>query len=485
MAGLAALLVAAEVPPGQLLLDRAAQALAAGDLAEARSRYRRALELTTSEAERARAEAGLGRVSLAEGDADAAARQFESALARDPDCAPALRGTATLAERSGDRERAHGLLRRAIEADPWSEASHAQRFALTGLAPAEPPVSEAAVLARAAEHPYDPRANLAAGRVRARQGATVAARANLEQAIWFGDLAPQAARQAYALLTQVDPGWKERRYVPVHVFADETLRARPDWEFRLRLRLREISATLDGVLATAFAPASLTGFDAHGAGERLDDLAAAFQASQPKVPGSGILAVFTERPLRYSGGQLGRAEFLGRLLVVRSEPKERGLRTLAHELIHLYGGVHVSAEAPSLMNPAGRDWNLDPANGRIVRALRVRRFGSGGREPNVFARIDLEETTGAYLNAIRTNLVLRRLGLEKGQRRRVRELDPHLGDVCSFAAELLWRSERRVEAVRLLEVAGMLYGPRTPRGRATRIRADELRQALKAHYGVD
>jgi hypothetical protein len=137
------------------------------------------------------------------------------------------------------------------------------------------------------------------------------------------------------------------------------------------------------------------------------------------------------------------------------------------------------------MNPAGRDWNLDPANGRIVRALRVRRFGSGGREPNVFARIDLEETTGAYLNAIRTNLVLRRLGLEKGQRRRVRELDPHLGDVCSFAAELLWRSERRVEAVRLLEVAGMLYGPRTPRGRATRIRADELRQALKAHYGVD
>ncbi len=485
VAGLAALLMAADVPPGQLLLDRGAQALAAGDLAEARSRYLRALELAPTEAERARAEAGLGRVSLAEGDTDAAARRFESALARNPDCAPALRGTASLAERSGDRERAHDLLRRAIEADPWSEASHAQRFALTGLAPGEPPASEAAARARAAEHPYDPRANLAAGRLRASRGETEAARAHLEQAIWFGDLAPAAARQAYALLVQLDPGWKERRYVPVHVFADETLRARPDWEFRLRLRLLEISAALDGVLATAFAPASVTGFDAHGAGERLENLEAAFRASRPQVPGRGILAVFTERPLRRSGGNLGQATFLGRLLVVRSEPKERGLRTLAHELIHLYGGVHVSAEAPSLMNPAGRDWNLDPANARIVRALRVRTFGPGGREPNVLARIDLEETTNAYLNAIRTNLLLRRLGLEKGQRRRVRELDPHLGDVSSFAAELLWRSERRVEAVRLLEVAGTLYGPRTPRGRATRIRADELRQALKAYYGVD
>jgi len=63
--------------------------------------------------------------------------------------------------------------------------------------------------------------------------------------------------------------------------------------------------------------------------------------------------------------------------------------------------------------------------------------------------------------------------------RSVAQLDPHLGDVCSFTAGLLWRAQRGPEAVRLFDTAAALYGPRTPEGRTAAAQADSLLQFLQ------
>jgi hypothetical protein len=153
--------------------------------------------------------------------------------------------------------------------------------------------------------------------------------------------------------------------------------------------------------------------------------------------------------------------------------------------------VHVAEDVESLMNPAGGALILDPLNARIVGELRARRF-HGDLAEDVFAVIDLEATTRAYEDALRTNLALRRAGLAEavdasGSRlaarraaAQVRGLDPHLGDVARFVSRLLWRGERPASAASLLDVAARLYGPRTPEGRRAAEDADRIWRQLVA-----
>jgi hypothetical protein len=193
---------------------------------------------------------------------------------------------------------------------------------------------------------------------------------------------------------------------------------------------------------------------------------------------------------------LGLAEFLGRTLVVRVAPGQRKSRVLVHELLHLFGAVHVSERFPSIMNPDGGDIHLDGPNVGIVRATRRRGFTARGFEANVIARVDLEELIAAYLGALELNLELRKLGIAEAiqagklsryqQRRETREatrLDPHLGDVSRRLAWLMLADERRVEALFLLETAVQLYGRRSVRGKATFEESEALRQALVERYG--
>jgi hypothetical protein len=347
------------------------------------------------------------------------------------------------------------------------------------------------VLAR--DHPYDPFALLAAGEARAAAGDVAGAVAVLERAVWLRDLDPASAGRAADRLRALAPAWRERRVVPVYLLADESVRADPAFAFRLRLLLLWASRTLDPLLGAFFAPAGVVGFDASQAPATLDAIQAAALAGV--APNDGMLAVFTERlPPRQPRGvlQLGQAEFLGRALCVRLAAGERTSRVLVHELLHLYGGIHVAEDIDSLMNPSGStEVQLDPMNARIVRSLRERTFGPGGIERNVFPRIDVHETAEAYLAALRVNLTFRRLGVLAGAgpdsrraaRRRARQwkaLDPHLADVASFTAMLLVRDQRPADAVDLLEVAAALYGPRSPRGRAMR----ELEGVIERSYPI-
>jgi hypothetical protein len=323
-------------------------------------------------------------------------------------------------------------------------------------------------------------------------GRSAEASRQLESLLWLADLDPKSARSAWALLAVLDPAWRERRAVRVDSFADESIRAHPEWQFRLRLAWLGANKALGPLLGVRFLPATLQGFASSEADASLDAIDAALRAQTPRVPAEGVLAVFTGRaaPRERGGERLGQAEFLGRRLVVRLETEPGPSRVLLHELLHLYGGVHVAADVASLMNPSGEARALDPLNTRIVYELRRRRF-RGDFDADVLERINLEATTLAYEAVLRRNLALRRAGLAEAletaassrieaQRAaaRVLQLDPHLGDVARFVSLLLWRGDKPASAAFLLETAANLYGPRTARGRQAAADAERIWQQI-------
>jgi tetratricopeptide (TPR) repeat protein len=491
---------APSVPPPVTRPDLAAslvglgeQAFEAGDLAAAQDRFARALEADPASAP---ARIGLGRAALARDDLASAEDHFARALAHEPSAVDARLGLARVARRQGRAADAREHLERALAADPWRAATHAELAALTGPAPRTPANLDEA-LRRTREHPYDVAAGLAAGSALANAGRGAEASRRLESLLWLADLDPKAARDAWALLVRLDPAWRERRAMRVDSFADESIRAHPDWQFRLRLAWLGASKALGPLLGVRFLPATLQGFTSSEASASLEAIDAAFRAQTTRVPKEGVLAAFTERaPPRGPGGErLGQADFLGRRLAVHLETAPGPSRVLLHELLHLYGGVHVADDVESLMNPSGEARVLDPLNARIVYELRRRRF-RGNFDADILELIDLEATTRAYEAALRTNLVLRRAGLAEAlqtaatspieARRaaaRVHQLDPHLGDVARFVSVLHWRGERPASAAFLLETAARLYGPRTARGRQAAADAERIWQQILPSAG--
>jgi tetratricopeptide (TPR) repeat protein len=465
------------------------QALEAGDLAAAEERFARALEADPASPA---AHVGLGRTALARDDLAGAEDHFAQALAQQPGSVDARLGLARAARRAGRPAQAREHLERALDADPWRAETHAQLARLTGPAPRTPADLEEA-LRRARAHPYDVAAGLAAGSALAEAGRSAEAARQLESVLWLADLDPKAAREAWALLARLDPAWREWHVVPVHSYADESIRAHPAWPYRLRLAWLSASRALGPLLRVRFLPALVRGFESSEASDSLAAIDQAFRAQTLRTPAEGVLAAFTERapPRAPAGDRLGQAEFLGRRLVVRLDSEPGPSRVLLHELLHLYGGVHVADDVASLMNPSGEANGLDPLNARIVRELSARRF-RGDLDADVFEVIDLEATTRAYEDALRANLALRRAGLAdamqlaessriEAQRAaaRVIELDPHLGDVARFVALLLWRGEKPASAAFLLETASRLYGPRTANGRKAAADAQRIwRQIL-------
>jgi hypothetical protein len=163
---------------------------------------------------------------------------------------------------------------------------------------------------------------------------------------------------------------------------------------------------------------------------------------------------------------------------VRLARGEVASRVLAHEVLHLYGAIHVNPDVESLMNPSGHSLTIDPWNAAIVSATRKRRFGPGGIEANVLRHANLRATIAAYHAALAANVALRNAGvvaaLETGhgslraaapQARNALQLDEHLGDVADLAAQLLLRDGRPAGAVRAWETAAALYGIESSRGR--------------------
>jgi len=462
-------------------------AFAEGDAETARGRFARA---SLADPGSAAARAGLGRALARLGRAEESRRALGEALALDPRSATAHLG---LAELDGPGDAGRAELERALALDPGNLEAHTRLAAWTGPAPPGAPADPEQAAARVRAHPYDPRALVEAGEWLLREDDVASAQAALERAVQLADLDPAAAERAAALLQQRVPAWSARRVVWVHAFADELLTRDPTWRFQLRCAWSALSESLDPLLATRFAPIALGSFRSEGAGLDLDAVAGALRRQQPSLPESGLVAVFTGRPLPKAPGtwRRGEAEYLGRFLTVRLAPGEVTSFVLAHEVIHLYGGIHVNPEVASLMNPSAERGALDPWNAAIVRALRDRRFGPGGLEENVLRHIDLSATIAAYRAALQANVALRNEGvlqaLDAGggsplavtrQLRAATVLDDHLGDVATFVAELLVRDGRLDAGVRMLEGAARLYGPGTAHGRRALDRARSLGQHI-------
>jgi hypothetical protein len=403
---------------------------------------------------------------------------------------------ANQARARGDLPGAQRAAEEALALDAAQPAAHALLAELTGKAPAAAPRTHPEAIRRAAAHPYDAAALVRAAAALESSGQPAEAAALLEKTLWLADTDPAAAAAALARLAELDPAWRERRAVPVHVFADETLAAAPGWQFQLRTALLSASNSLEGAIRVRFLAVSLRQvplgpLDA----SLLETVHAAFAEQIQPQPPDGILAGFTARPVPSGPGawKLGVAELLGRRLTVRLPAGAVESRPLAHELLHLFGAVHVAGRLDSLMNPDGSELKLDPLNLEIVRATRLRGFGAGGAQRNLLPFVDRGRLIEAYTAALRANLALRELGIEEvlslrevaparaaARAGRLRELDPHLGEVAELVAALLVIDGREAPAVGLYEVAAELRGPDTEKGRESLARARDLRARLEA-----
>ena len=395
---------------------------------------------------------------------------------------------------AGNRDAEYELLARVLARDSAHSGAHARLAALTGPAPARSVAGVDDLVQRALLHPYDPAALVAAAEALARHGRADPAVEYLERAVWLADLDPPSARIAIRQLSRLSEAWSSRRIVPVQVHADELIRAQPGWRFRIRTLWLSVSKTLDEVLETRFVPFAIGSLDLGEAPNDLDLIHEIFVASA-RAPAEGIFAAVTERATPTGPGvfKKGVAEFLGRSLVVRLEPRATQSRVLAHEILHLYGAIHVLDDVDTLMNPAGTSRVLDGPSIRIVRALRGRVFGPGGIQENVLPWIDLGETVAAYRTALSVNLDLRDAGIAEAleehltspKRAALRawqatRLDTHLADAARLVAAVMLADARREEALRLLDLSSQLYGVNTPRGRETAVQVELLRSSLEA-----
>jgi tetratricopeptide (TPR) repeat protein len=466
------------------LLEVADSAFERGEFERARGRYQRALLANPDSLE---ARLGLARVALRRVDQAGAREYAQSALAIDPGYPSAHVLLAGIEERVGNRATARRHLEAALSSDPVELHAHAALERLTG--PASGALVGGDPLRAAQRHPYDPVARLAAGRLLLERDHPRAASKMLEAAVWLSDLDPEAGAEALRLLRGIEPSQADRRAVHVHCFADESVRADLAWRTRLRFEWRGLSHALDPALRTLFIPVSMTAVHSRESSADLIELERALLASVPTLPAQGVLAFFTEReaPRRRGTSRAGQARFLGRRLIVRLQPGEVGSRTLVHEVLHLYGGIHIADDVPSILNAGGTSRVVDPHTRRITSLMSQRRFGRGGLESNVLPFIDLDAAAEAYTEALHFDLTFRAMGVERAleasrQSRYVAAaiakeaaaLDPHLGDVARFTATLYVRQGRLAEAVTLLGVASQLYGPRTSRGRSAQARAERL-----------
>ena len=480
--------VAPEKPESELdrsLLSLGDKALAEGRPKEAAGRFRRVLDRSPNSVAARR---GLARAELAQGNVEGAREWLgpESSAAGN---LVLLETWADIHKRSGARESERRALAEIVSVDPTRYPVHQRLADLAGPAPAVPPGDDAERLQRAEQHPYDPGALLDGARVALARGEQKKAGRWLTRAVWLADVDPSASRSAIEELSAIDPAWNDRIVVPVHVYADQSVRAESGWRARMRLVWRSLSVALDPLLQLLFIPVSMSDFDSLGSPSTLSGIDAAFHRTAGVLPSSGMIAAFTERqPPRGAGmWRFGVAEFLGRVMVMRLDPGEIASRTLAHEAFHIFGGVHVSDERGSLMNPSGNSLNVDPSNQAITRLVRERRFGPGGVAMNVLPYIDVPSLSAAYVAALSQNLQARKRGLHDAERAReesrfiaaelgrdATSMDSNLADVSAFTALLMLTQGKQAEALELFLAAGRLYGLTTPRGQQMIDRADQL-----------
>jgi len=475
----------------QALIQRGEVALARGDREEARKRFQRALEAAPDSAG---AHTGLGKVYFLEGDFAAAIPTFQKAIALDPNLAEARLGLARCMREQGDTQSARAELEKAFTRNLRTPALQQEFAEITGLAPRRPVQSAKEAVQLASDYPFDPWAVFTAGQAAAKAGQHGIAMSYFESTLWLAMADPNIGRRAFAELQRLSREWRERRLVPVQIWADETVRADPAWLFRTIHLFRNLSHDSDPMVKTVFLPTSRRTFESGEGFPTLANISQRVHDSNQRIAPNGIVIIFTERKppdLRGESWRLGQAEFLGRIMTVRLEPGELRSRVLAHELLHLYGGIHISPETKSIMNPSGGSYTLDPINSLIFKTLRNRRFHSTGIKNNVFPWIDIAQAADAYEQGVLLNLKYRKAGMIEARKdfsqspyvaaqraQKAQQLDEHLISITKFLAELRLTQGETLQAIETLRVTYQLQGPNTAAGRKTLARIQGLEARL-------
>jgi hypothetical protein len=99
----------------------------------------------------------------------------------------------------------------------------------------------------------------------------------------------------------------------------------------------------------------------------------------------------------------------------------------------------------------------------------------------------------AYRTALSVNLILRETEIKEAihapdtppdqvayRVQQATQLDAHLADAARLVAALMLADGQRAEALRLLDLSSQLYGPSTPRGRASAEKAGMLKESMGA-----
>ncbi len=476
----------------QVLIQRGEVALARGGNEEARNRFQRALQAAPHSAG---AHAGLGKVAYAEGDDTAAIPLFRKAIELDPELADARLGLVRCLRRQGDKKAARAELEKAFALNLRTPALQQEFAEVSGAAPRRliKNAKEAIQLAR--DYPFDPWAVVTAGEVASVSGQPQIAVNYFESALWLAMANPQFGEIAFNKLQGLSEEWRKRRLVPVHIWADETIRADSAWKFRAIHLFRNLSHDSDAMVKTIFLPISSQGFESGNGFPTLSNIEQRFRESTPGVPGYGIVIILTERvPPKIPGEswRLGQAQFLGRVMTVRLKPGELRSRVLVHELLHLYGGIHISPEAESIMNPSGDSYKLDPINASIFSNMRNRQFTSQGIQQNIFPWIDLREAAKNYERGLRLNLGFRNAGMIEARNdltespfvaaqraQKAQQLDEHLISISKFLADIYLVQGKKAKAIETLRLTQQLQGPNSSAGQKTQAHIQRIESNLK------
>jgi hypothetical protein len=164
------------------------------------------------------------------------------------------------------------------------------------------------------------------------------------------------------------------RELSVLVVADEEFRRDPSWKSRVEAVLESVSSHLEKILGLRLAASEFrdwTSSDALGSVEMLaEDLA----ANLDKDP-SHIVVAFTDQKnleTRHDGCSLFKE---GLIVLKQSEKIVELVRSLKHEIGHLFAAVHVE-NPESLMDIFSRGEDFDAKNIELVRLNRERTFHS-------------------------------------------------------------------------------------------------------------
>jgi tetratricopeptide (TPR) repeat protein len=240
------------------------------------------------------------------------------------------------------------------------------------------------------------------------------------------------------------------RELSVLVVADEEFRRDPSWKSRVEAVLESASSHLEKAFGLRFAASEFRDWTSSDALRSVEMLAEDLAVTLDKNP-SHIIVAFTDQKnldTRHNGCSLFKE---GTIVLTRAENIAEMVRSLKHEMGHLFAAAHVE-DPGSLMDIFSRGEEFDARNVELIRLNRERSF-HGIRFP--LPKENWERTAALWREVARSNAIAKRRGTmdvqevskspgaEARERTRRRDLD----DVHLLLAQVYIEQERYSDAV--------------------------------------